>query len=120
MYFLLKPTRLECFLYFQFPAGSQQSPSTEEVSPLVEYTEDSIIEQPETHTELPETDRKWNNFVVNLNGGIKKATVFPDKDVVTSPLPYQVAPSFEKRWPQNGMNGVAPQVNLLKDFYGIL
>jgi hypothetical protein len=92
-----------------FPAGSQQSPSTEEVSPLVEYIEDSIIEQPETHTELPDTDRKWNNFVVNLNGGIKKATVFPDKDVVTSPLPYQVAPSFEKRWPQNGMNGVAPQ-----------
>lgn len=94
-----------------FPAGSQQSPSTEEVSPLVEYTEDSI-EQPETHTELPVPDvnnRKWNDFVVNLNGGIKNATVFPDKDVVTSPLPYQVAPSFEKRWPQNGINGVDPQ-----------
>ena len=91
-------------IHFQFPEYiSQQSPSTAEASPLVEYTEDSI-----DHQESDPTNHKWNNFVVNLNGGIKKATVLPTKEL-PSPLPYMVAPSFEKRWPQNG---VAPQVNI--------
>ena len=85
-----KNLAFQFFIQFQFPTGftNQQTPSTEEASPLVEYTEDSNDPQ-ETHPELPVDNRKWNNFVVNLNGGIKKATVFPDKDIVKSPLPYQ-------------------------------
>merc|ERR1711862_541370 len=94
-----------------FPSGSQQTPSTDEASPLVEYTEESNDHQ-EISKLLPVTNRKWNNFTVNLNGDVKKAAVVPDKDIEKSPLlPYSVAPSFEMRWPQNGgvKNGVAPQ-----------
>ena len=51
---------------------------------------------------------KWNNFVLNLNGGVKRdsvtATLLTD-DATPTPIspPYVVAPSFEMRWPI--MNG---------------
>ena len=105
-------------IFFQFPSGLQQSPSTEEASPLVEYTEESAnnYHHQENHPELPVPveNRKWNSNgnLVNLNGGIKTAAAaeaFPDKNVVKSSKSYPIAPQWqsENNGEMRNGNGVA-------------
>ena len=103
---------------FQFPSGLQQSPSTGEASPLVEYAEKiaNNYHHQENHTELPVPveNRKWNSNgnLVNLNGGIKTAAAaeaFPDENIVKSPESYPITPQWlpEKNGEMRNGNGVA-------------
>lgn len=71
---------------------------------LVDYTEECSVEE-----------TQWNDFVLNLNGGIKKNGVIAAslKSQETTPVspPYIAVPSFEMRWPSNHqgqLNGIYP------------